>query len=326
MQGSKQADKDMSEALKATHEGELRIGGKILPCAVLDDGTRILTATAIFRAFDRPRKGKSSESYRADLMPSFINANNLQPFVDEELREWTELISYKTISGVVKTGYNARILRGLCRVYMEARKAGVLQASQERLAVISEALLYALSDLGITALVDEATGYQYEREHDALQELLKAFIAEELQPWQKTFPDAFYQHIFRLNHWDYTLKGVKQRPQIIGKWTNAYIYEQLPDGVLQALKERTRSKSARYHQSLTPELGHPTLEKQIARVTAIMSISQTWEDFQGKYNQMVSQTPRSEDFAGKLIYKAKDKPKDLREGYDYLFFDDETID
>ena len=61
---------------KSKYEGELHIGDKTLPCAVLDDGTRILTATSVFEAFDRPRKGKSSESYRADQMPSFINANN----------------------------------------------------------------------------------------------------------------------------------------------------------------------------------------------------------------------------------------------------------
>lgn len=69
------------ENLLAKYEGELHIGDKVLPCAVLSDGSRVLTATSVFEAFDRPRKGKSSEDYRADLMPSFINANNLQPFV-----------------------------------------------------------------------------------------------------------------------------------------------------------------------------------------------------------------------------------------------------
>ena len=70
---------------KALYEGELHLGEKTLPCAVLNDGTRIITATAVFEAFDRPRKGKSNEGYRADRMPSFINANNLQPYVDQQL-------------------------------------------------------------------------------------------------------------------------------------------------------------------------------------------------------------------------------------------------
>ena len=66
--------------------------------------------------------------------------------------------------------------------------------------------------VGIIALIDEATGYQHEREQDELQKLLKAYIAEELLPWQKRFPDVFYQELFRLNGWDYTVRGIKRRP------------------------------------------------------------------------------------------------------------------
>lgn len=36
--------------------------------------------------------------------------------------------------------------------------------------------------VGITALVDEATGYQYDREKNELQKILKAYIAEDLLP------------------------------------------------------------------------------------------------------------------------------------------------
>ena len=47
--------------------------------------------------------------------------------------------------------------------------------------------------VSIIALVDEATGYQYTREKDELQKILKAYIAEELLPWQKRFPDEFFK-------------------------------------------------------------------------------------------------------------------------------------
>ena len=197
-------------SLRSTHEGILKIGDKELPCAVLSDGTRVLTATAVFQAFDRPRKGKSSEGYRADQMPSFINANNLQPFIDESIMVWTRTIPYQTLSGVQKRGYDARILRGLCKVYMEAKRAGVLLQTQERLAITAEALLLALADVGITALIDEATGYQHTRERDELQKLLKAYVSEALLPWQKRFPDIFYQHLFRLNKMGLYARGHKK--------------------------------------------------------------------------------------------------------------------
>ncbi|WP_333620928.1 P63C domain-containing protein [Sphingobacterium multivorum] len=281
-----------NKVLKATHEGELQLGDKMLSCAVLDDGTRILTASAVFKAFDRPRKGKSNEGYRADQMPSFLNANNLQVFVDEQLKGWTELIPYTGISGTTKSGYNARILRGICKVYMDARNAGALHASQEKLAVIAESLLYALSDIGITALVDEVTGYQYEREKDALQIALKAYIGEELLKWQKMFPDTFYYEIFRLNDWDYTVNGINKRPGVIGKWTKELIYKQLPKGVLEELEARTPKSpegnyTARFFQSLTPDIGHPALTAQLYKVIGLMNISNNWNEFKTHFNKMV---------------------------------------
>ncbi len=279
----------MDRILKATHEGELRLGGSVLSCAVLNDGTRVLTAAAVFRAFDRPRKGKSSESYRADQMPSFINANNLQPFISEQLRGWTEPIQYIDLNGVLRYGYNARVLRGLCKVYIDAKNADALHKSQERFIPIAESLLYSLADLGITALVDEATGYQLDRKRDALQTILKAYISEEFLPWQKRFPDVFYEELFRLNGWEYSVDGIKKRPSIIGKWTNTLIYERLPQGVLAELKKKTpRSASGnltrRLHQSLSEDIGNPHLEKQITKVLTIFQLcdnmQQVWFQFQ----------------------------------------------
>lgn len=285
----------MSKKLKATHEGELPIGGKILNCGVLDDGTRVLTAKAIFDAFDRPRKGKSSEIYRADHMPSFINANNLQPFVDDQFREWTTLIEYLDLKGNVKYGYNARVLRGLCKIYIDARNAGTLLKSQERFAHISEALLYALSDVGISALVDEATGYQYAREKDELQKILKAYISEELLPWQQRFPHEFYKQIFRLNGWNYSVRSLRKKPSVVGRWTNQYVYDMLPNGVLEELKNKTPidSKGRRthhFHRLLTEDTGHPHLDRQLASVITIMKLSRDWNDFTNKFNQLYGQT------------------------------------
>lgn len=283
----------MSEILIANYEGELHIGDKVLPCAVLSNGSRVLTATSVFDAFDRPRKGKSSEGYRADQMPSFINANNLQPFVDEGFKDLTVLIPYTSINGASRQGYDARVLRGLCKIYIDARKAGVLLKSQERFADISETILYALSDVGIVALVDEATGYQYDREKDELQKILKAYISDELLPWQKRFPDLYYKELFRLNGWDFTIQDIRRRPGVIGRWTNKVIYEELPKGVLNELKSRTpRNDSgkptAKYHQSLTIDIGEPNLERQITKVIALFQVSDNMEQFWHNFRKMRS--------------------------------------
>ena len=278
-------DNEEKVIYNSKYEGELHIGDKVLPCAVLNNGTRILTASSVFEAFDRPRKGKSSESYRVDRMPSFINANNLQPFVDEELIGWTELIEYIDLKGFRRQGYNARILRSLCKVYIDARNAGALLKSQERFAVIAEAILYALSDVGIVALVDEATGYDKvkNRAKDELQKFFEQALREKAGKWVKTFDDKFFEMIYRMRGWTWT--GASKHPSVVGIWVNDIVYERIAPALLDELrklnpKNANGNRSFKHHQFLTEELGHPKLKEHLSGVMAISRISgNNWSTF-----------------------------------------------
>ena len=267
--------------LRATHEGKLNIGGVDLDVAVLEDGTRIITQAAVFKALDRPSRGNA----RVIGIPVFIDAKNLQPFITDELRAVINRIEYKNIGGKYQQGYDATILPLVSELYLKARRAGaIIQPNQMVTAQKAEILTVALSKVGMIALVDEATGYQHARENDELQKILKAYISEELLPWQKKFPDIYYQELFRLNGWDYTVSGIKKRPSCIGKWTNTIIYEQLPKDVLKTLKERTpKSESGnrihRFRQLLTLDVGDPNLNAQIQQVLALFKISDTMEEF-----------------------------------------------
>lgn len=282
----------MGKLLKATHEGKLPIGENELNVAVLEDGTRIITQSAVFKAFGRTKRGRAKEDLRVLNRPAFVDAQNLQRFIGADLDMVLNTIIYLDKKGNKAEGYNAEILPLLSKVYLDARAAGKLATQQIQLARASEILLLALSKVGIIALVDEATGYQYEREKDALQIVLKAYISQELLKWQKMFPDQFYYNIFRLNGWDYTVSGIKKRPGVIGKWTNELIYNQLPKGVLDELKAKTPKSNegnytARFFQSLTPDIGHPALTAQIYKVVGIMEISRTWDEFKSNFNRMV---------------------------------------
>ncbi|WP_324719055.1 P63C domain-containing protein [Salinimicrobium sp. HB62] len=285
----------MARKLKATHEGKLKIGDAELNVAVLEDGTRVITQSAVFKAFGRTKRGRAKDDVRVLNRPAFVDAKNLQPFIDEGLEEVLEMIEYKSKSGNLTEGFNAEILPRLCKVYLDARQSGSLVRQQLPLARASEILLISLSKVGITALVDEATGYQYERERDELQKILKNYISAELLPWSKTFPDEFYKQIFRLKGWDYTAKTINKRPGVVGHWTNSLIYKQLPPGVLEELKTKTpKSESgnytARFFQSLTPEIGNHHLQNQLVSVITLMKISRNWDDFMDKFNQLYGQT------------------------------------
>jgi len=273
-----------------TYSGTVNIGGKELGCAVLDDGTRVLTATSIFKAFDRPRRGKSSTDQRAENMPSFIDANNLKPYSDAVFQSGPNYeVKFTAKNGkMIYTGYNAEILPIICEIYLKARDDGVLIESQKPLAVVSDILMRSLAKVGITALIDEATGYQEDRDRDELQKILAAYINAEFMPWTKRFPDEFYVELFRLKGWQY--RG-NPKPAIVGKITNELIYERLPSGVLDELRTKnprsdsTGNRKHRYHQFLTYDTGIPHLDKHIASVVTLMKISNTWDEFIKLFNK-----------------------------------------
>ena len=193
--GSNMPVKEPQKPPKAMHWGKLPIGQLELDCVVLDNGMRVLTAKSIFEAFGRARKGMNSRlEIDGTNLPPFIAAQNLKPFINQQLIERTTLVSY--LDGArVKTGYVAGLLPLMCNLYLVARRNNKLVPSQEKLAAQSEIISSALALVGIDALVDEATGYQLVRGHDALRMLLSKYIAEGLQQWILTFPNSFFAEL-----------------------------------------------------------------------------------------------------------------------------------
>lgn len=281
---------------RATHSGILNIGGQDLECAVLDDGTRVLSGTAVFKAFGRKRRGVRSTSAKTDTgikLPGFVDANNLKPFINQALMARITPVEFTTQSGQVLSGYECGVLPAVCEVYLRARDNDALTPNQIKLAIASDALVRSLAQVGISALIDEATGFQYDREKKALQDLLQQYLAKELQPWAKAFPDEFYQEMFRLKGWDFPIVN---RPGIVGTYTNDLIYERLAPGVLEELEKRNpkketgRRKSA-HHQHLTPDLGTPALKQHISHVTVIMKSHENWDGFQKGINRAIPKVP-----------------------------------
>jgi len=282
------------QILKATHFGKITIGDKDLTCAVLEDGTRILSGSAMFKAFDRPRKGKNKEENVGTEMPVFMGANNLKPYVDKALSEGTTFsIKYIAKNKSVLDGYKAEILPIICDVYLQARQDDILTPNQLPIAQASEILVRSLSKVGIIALVDEATGYQEEREKDELQKLLSLYVRAEFLPWTRRFPLEFYKEMFRLKGWK--MNGNARSP-LVGQYTNKYIYDILPEPVIEEIKKKNplvKNKTNtnklhrlhRNHQYLTENTGIPHLDKHLASVITIMKLSSTWEEFEAMFNK-----------------------------------------
>jgi hypothetical protein len=140
-----------------------------------------------------------------------------------------------------------------------------------------------LAEVGIIALVDEATGYQSTRDREALQAILDKYLRKEFAAWAKRFPDEFYREIFRLRGWDWNAMSVA-RPGVVGKYTNDIVYERLAPGILEELRQRnpvreSGHRKAQHHRLLTDEIGHPALAQHLHAVIGLMRASATWEGF-----------------------------------------------
>ena len=185
-------------------------------------------------------------------------------------------------------GYPATLLPQVCDVYLKARDAGALAASQRDIAERAEIIVRGLATAGAIALVDEATGYRRIREERALAAILERYIAKELRPWTRTIPYEFYRRLYKLRRWPDP--DAQRRTAQVGRDTNDLVYERLPPDVLEELKASTpRLPSGdlknKHVQWFTPEHGHPQLEKHMVGVMALMRAAPNWSRFKGYLNR-----------------------------------------
>lgn len=267
---------------RATHEGPLRIGTIEMDCAVLEDGRRVISDAAFRRALGRANPGGQTYERRGfDPLPIYVALKGLKPYIPKGFSVSTVSYTPKSGGGVAK-GVEATVIPEVCNIWLRAREGGALQRQQLRTAARAELIVRGLAEVGIVALVDEATGYQSDRARDALAAILEQFIAKELARWAKAFDEDYYRHLFRLRGMTYDDLSTK-RPAIIGRFTNEIVYQRLAPGVLEELQRKNpkvgRYRRARHHQWLTRDHGHPALTQHLHLVIGLMRASDDWEQF-----------------------------------------------
>lgn len=283
---------------RATHTGQIVIAGRSLNCAVLETGKRLLTQETFLTAIGRAGKAKGKTgSFVVDGMPPFLAAENLLPFISEDLRQSTTPLFCRNEKGIRLAGYDAILLPMVCEVYLKLRdhcraQGKKVPTNQKHIVEACDLLMRGLARVGIIALVDEATGYQEQRAKDELSKILEAYIVEELRPWIKTFPDEFFKQVYRLHGWPYR-PGSAKRPSYVGQLINKYIYEQLPPPVLPELQKLNPVTEAGYRkhkhfQYLTADTGNVHLDRQITATTTIMKVSDDRKDFEENFAKAFS--------------------------------------
>lgn len=280
-----------SNVSKATvlAEGPVMIAGEEIPAFVLSDETRVLARAAFVRAIGRQGKVKGGRKYNQEFeIPVFLSAENLKPFINNEIARNSKPVAFEW-NGTEMLGYNAEFLMDVCNVFQDAERLGALRSNQMHIAERCRIIARAFQKLGVTGLIDEATGYQKLRSHDALSKLLEQYVEKEIQQWVKTFPDAFYEQLFRLRDLDPGKNT--NRPAYFGHLTNDIVYDRIAPKLREELKNTVPKGPTGRHKyqlfrHLTPDLGHPKLREHIASVVTIMRLSRDWDDFRSKLDSI----------------------------------------
>jgi len=293
----KAAEARWGSAKKATHEGTLTIAGVPITCYVLEDGNRYISTRGIMKALKRPWRGRK---YAGTELPVFLEAANLHSFINNDLKEILTGTEVRSTKGVVSEAFRAEALPAVCDIYLRARVDQALTTTQLAVAQQAEVLVRALSQLGIIALVDEATGYQEVRPRDALQQYLDVVLRKELAAWSKRFPDEFYENIYKLKGWPWP--GMKKnRFSVVAHYTRDLVYDRLGTGVLTELEMRTPKnengvRGNKLHQWLSDDVGHPLLAQHLHSLIMFQRLAIASGHGWQRYVKMVDQVlPRKGD-------------------------------
>lgn len=279
----------MSERKLIQYKGELTLGGMKIPCYVTEDGQRLLAQRRMQVALG-VADDDTSYQISGQRMVRFLEQKTLKPLFDKvSNRSLLEpVIVYDNKMKIVS--YRAELLPELCNIILQGRRDGALKGSRQlQIAKQCEILLGAFAQVGIVALVDEATGYQDVRARNALEKILEQYLAKELRKWVKTFPDDYYRELFKLRNWPYNENSTKRAP-LVGKLTTNIVYDRLAPWIREELEKRnpklpSGTRRHKHHQHLSEDFGHPRLREHLSSVITLMKISPTWRKFMEYLNR-----------------------------------------
>lgn len=255
----------------------LTLGALKIPCFVLEDGTRVFSGRGMERIF-------TGDSKRGGWLKNFVKRDDIRPHLDNIenglIEKFDNPIKFVIEEGKdnisAADGYEATLLIDMCSAILESNREGDFH--DDVIVKSANIIIRAVAKVGIIALIDEATGYDKakERAKDELQKFLSRMIAKESAEWVKTFPDTFFEDIYKMHNW--TWGKTTKRPGVVGKWINDIIYERLGPKIKEELnavnpRNENGNRARKHHQHLTRDGGLPELQRRLEAIHAIAVVS-----------------------------------------------------
>lgn len=270
---------------RAIYWGELTLGADAAAsCYVLEDGRRVISRTGATDVLTGGKGGGNLESY--------IEASSLSAYLPRDLDDqWIDFEIPEVTNKRVK-GMTAETFLDLCTAYVRARDDGAaLTPRQIEIAIKASMVLAAVAKVGLIALIDEVTGYQYDRAQDALTMKLRLYLEEEMRQWEKTFPDELWVQFARLTGKE---GPITQRPKYWGKLVMELVYGYLDADVAEWLKKNAPEPrhGRNYHQWLSAQYG---LRKLMEHLWKVIGMAQAC-DSMAELRQRMAETYGREPF------------------------------
>ena len=264
--------------LEAPYSGIIKLGEFELPCYVLNDGTRVLSQREVVKLISGGRESGGLGQY--------LSAKSIQPFLPEKFQQKDNKLIInagerpsKTVQISPINDSNALIFNDICNAYLKARQAGALHPQQAKIAEQCEMFISACAKTGIDAIIDEATGYQYYRNAEALQEKFKAYLQDEYREWTLSFPRQFFMQLYRLERKNPPTKMTKY-PFRFGKYVMQFVYDTLDPDIADYLRKNNPNPGGhKHHHQLFNELGYKDLMGHLMSVLGIMKASSDMDKF-----------------------------------------------
>jgi len=258
--------------LEALHTGIIKLGEFELPCYVLNNEKRVLAQNKVVQLITGGRESGDLGRY--------LKAQAIQPLLPPKFQgdHRRNVLVFKAGTNIV-FGLEASDVVDICKAYLNARQQGILHPQQAKLAEQAEIFITACAKTGIDAIIDEATGYQYFRKANELQEKIQAYLQQEYREWTLTFPREFFIQLYKL-------EGIKPPmpldtyPKRFGKYVMQFVYDTLDPDIADYLRENNpKPGGSKHHHQLFNDFGHKTLSDHIMSILGIMKASSTFDRF-----------------------------------------------
>ena len=275
--------------LSLIKRGRLPLGGiENVDCANASDGKKVLRLISVqsfFQIIGIPLIGPNS--YKNLIMP-FGHPKVMSSKERRILDDLACPIKLK-VGNVEADYYDHVLLIDYANAILRLRRAKRLPDTFSDYANNCELFIMGLANVGLAAMIDEATGYDKQKKRREYLDLFRGYIREHQSDWEKEFPDEFFDGMYGIYHLD--KKDRNGHPQFFAHFILKYIYTPLANSkgaILEMLKERDpvvssgKGRKYRLHQFLSDNIGKPELRRHIASVNTLLRIS---ED-KGKFDRL----------------------------------------